>query len=281
MGWDVIDAFTRLEEREESRGAQAEIVEEDRDPPAPENRNVAPMRALSVPNGCSTVSRRRRIACGSASRRACTASRTSSCSSVGCAAQEPRTAATRRRPVATHRLVAFLCRHAELDAAERQRASATPLPLVHVGMEQRHCDRNPVKGIQKFDEEKRDRFLTDRELKALWNYLAEHPDIEAASCAMLILLTGCRPSEAMKARWSQHQLRDSDLDQASDKYEGQATAHFPLKRARCSGAAAAGDAQDLALNFPVANGPQQAPRAAPSVLERCPQARRPSGCLDL
>ena len=74
--------------------------------------------------------------------------------------------------------------------------------LFTLGMEQSHCDRNPVKGIQKFDETKRDRFLSDRELKALWNYLVAHPNIEAASCAMLILLTGCRPSEAMNARWS-------------------------------------------------------------------------------
>jgi len=40
---------------------------------------VAPMRALIVPKGCSTVSRRRRMAFGSASRRRCTAS--SMCSS--------------------------------------------------------------------------------------------------------------------------------------------------------------------------------------------------------
>ena len=40
MGWNVIDAFTRLEEREEARRAQAKSVEEDRDPPAPDNRKV-------------------------------------------------------------------------------------------------------------------------------------------------------------------------------------------------------------------------------------------------
>lgn len=74
--------------------------------------------------------------------------------------------------------------------------------LFTLGMEHRHCDRNPVKGIQKFDETKRDRFLSDRELKTLWKYLSEHPNIEASSCAMLILLTGCRPREAMNARWS-------------------------------------------------------------------------------
>ena len=66
------------------------------------------MRTLSVPNGCSTVSRRRRIACGLASRRACTASRTCSCSHRGmrrsgvrCALLLQRAAAARRRPVAT------------------------------------------------------------------------------------------------------------------------------------------------------------------------------------
>src|SRR5882757_5956920 len=41
---------------------------------------VAPIRIFSVPNGCSTVSRRVRIASGFLSRRACTASTTYSCS---------------------------------------------------------------------------------------------------------------------------------------------------------------------------------------------------------
>ena len=41
---------------------------------------VAPMRIFSVPNGCSTVSRRCRIACGFSSSRFCAASITCSCS---------------------------------------------------------------------------------------------------------------------------------------------------------------------------------------------------------
>ena len=44
---------------------------------------VAPMRAFIVPNGCSTVSRRWRMACGFASRRCCTASSRCSCSHRG------------------------------------------------------------------------------------------------------------------------------------------------------------------------------------------------------
>ena len=41
---------------------------------------VAPIRALIVPKGCSTVSRRWRIFSGCSSSRRCTASRTCSCS---------------------------------------------------------------------------------------------------------------------------------------------------------------------------------------------------------
>jgi hypothetical protein len=41
---------------------------------------VAPIYDLIVPNGCSTVWRRRRILAGFRSSRACTASRTASCS---------------------------------------------------------------------------------------------------------------------------------------------------------------------------------------------------------
>lgn len=95
-------------------------------------------------------------------------------------------------------------RHAAMSETPRNANALLQLlsRLFTLGMEQRHCDRNPVKGIQKFDETKRDRFLSDRELKALWNYLVDHPNIEPASCAMLILLTGCRPKEAINARWS-------------------------------------------------------------------------------
>lgn len=79
--------------------------------------------------------------------------------------------------------------------------------LFTLGSQHGHCDRNPVKGIRHFDIAKRDRFLTDRELTALWLHLASHPNTEAAVCTTLILLTGCRPSEAMGARWDDINLK--------------------------------------------------------------------------
>ena len=109
-----------------------------------------------------------------------------------------------RRKLSSFTQDEIAARHDTMSATPRNANALLQLlsRLFTLGMEQGHCDRNPVKGIQKFDEAKRDRFLSDRELKTLWTYLATHPNIEAASCAMLILLTGCRPSEAMNARWS-------------------------------------------------------------------------------
>jgi integrase len=61
---------------------------------------------------------------------------------------------------------------------------------------------NPCKGIQKNPEEGRERFFSAAELAAISDALAEYPGV-AADCVRLIMLTGCRPSEALKAAWEE------------------------------------------------------------------------------
>jgi integrase len=61
---------------------------------------------------------------------------------------------------------------------------------------------NPVRGIERNREEGRERFFSSAELAALTDALAEH-DTPAADCLRLIMLTGARPGEAMRARWSE------------------------------------------------------------------------------
>jgi integrase len=61
---------------------------------------------------------------------------------------------------------------------------------------------NPCKGIERNHEEGRERFFSAAELAAISDALAEYDGV-AADCARLIMLTGCRPSEAMKAEWSE------------------------------------------------------------------------------
>src|SRR6185369_9948555 len=61
---------------------------------------------------------------------------------------------------------------------------------------------NPCKGVARNPEEGRERFFSPKELAAISDALAEYPGV-AADCVRLIMLTGCRPGEAMQARWSE------------------------------------------------------------------------------
>jgi integrase len=61
---------------------------------------------------------------------------------------------------------------------------------------------NPCKGIKRNHEEGRERFYSQAELARIGDALAEYRG-PAADCIRLIMLTGCRPNEAMRARWSE------------------------------------------------------------------------------
>jgi integrase len=61
---------------------------------------------------------------------------------------------------------------------------------------------NPCKGIARNHEEGRERFFSKAELERIAEALAAYPGT-AADCARLIMLTGCRPGEAMQAEWSE------------------------------------------------------------------------------
>jgi integrase len=61
---------------------------------------------------------------------------------------------------------------------------------------------NPCKGIERNHEEGRERFFSQAELTAISDALARYQG-DAADAVRLIMLTGCRPIEAMKAEWSE------------------------------------------------------------------------------
>ena len=61
---------------------------------------------------------------------------------------------------------------------------------------------NPCRGIERNQEEGRERFFSSAELAALTDALAEH-DTPAADCLRILMLTGCRPGEAMRATWAE------------------------------------------------------------------------------
>jgi integrase len=61
---------------------------------------------------------------------------------------------------------------------------------------------NPCKGIRRNPEEARERFFSQAELAAISDALNEYPGV-AADCMRLVMLTGCRPGEAMQATWAE------------------------------------------------------------------------------
>lgn len=68
--------------------------------------------------------------------------------------------------------------------------------------------KNPAHGIESFKENPpRQRVLNDDELLRVLKAVAELPDVFARAAMILLLETGCRVSEALKARWA-----DFDLD---------------------------------------------------------------------
>jgi integrase len=68
-------------------------------------------------------------------------------------------------------------------------------------------DGNPCKGVARNREEARERFFSQTELAAIGDALASYPG-PAADCARLIMLTGCRPAEAMRAQWNEFDSED-------------------------------------------------------------------------
>ncbi len=90
---------------------------------------------------------------------------------------------------------------------------------------------NPARGVGKFDEEKRHRWLSDDELARLTVALIEHPNQKAANVIRLQLLTGARIGEVLSARWSDFDLKRGVWTKPSHHTKQKRTEHLPLASA--------------------------------------------------
>jgi integrase len=62
---------------------------------------------------------------------------------------------------------------------------------------------NPCKGVERNQEEGHERFFSEAELAALTDALQAYGATPAANCLRFVMLTGCRPGEAMRATWEE------------------------------------------------------------------------------
>ncbi|MGE5110635.1 MAG: tyrosine-type recombinase/integrase, partial [Acidobacteriaceae bacterium] len=98
--------------------------------------------------------------------------------------------------------------HASLKATpyRANRVAALLSTMFSFAKEQRICQENPVKGVKKYHEEKRNRWLTPEEMSSLANAISNYPDQNAADCIRLLMLTGAREGEALNATWKEFDI---------------------------------------------------------------------------
>lgn len=87
---------------------------------------------------------------------------------------------------------------------------------------------NPVKGIERFQEKRRERWLSDDELSRLLAVLAAHQNQRAANAVRFQLLTGARLGEVLKARWSDLDFERGVWTKPSHHTKQKRTEHIPL-----------------------------------------------------
>jgi integrase len=61
---------------------------------------------------------------------------------------------------------------------------------------------NPCRGVERNAENRRQQFLSPREIEKLWDWLDGHKDREGANIVKLLLLTGARSGEVFSMRWA-------------------------------------------------------------------------------
>ena len=101
--------------------------------------------------------------------------------------------------------------------------------IFNYGIELDWIASNPakVKGI-KFEEAKRERWLTVEELQKFREALDKYKDQSAANLGFFSMLTGSRASEALKARWEEFDLQRGVWTKPSHHTKQKKVEHVPL-----------------------------------------------------
>lgn len=87
---------------------------------------------------------------------------------------------------------------------------------------------HPVKGIKRYDEQTRDHWLQKEELSRFWETIDCYPSHRAALAIKLLIYTGARKNEALKATWDQFDLERQVWTKPSGSTKQKKQHHIPL-----------------------------------------------------
>jgi integrase len=120
--------------------------------------------------------------------------------------------------------------HAELKSTpyHANRVLALLSKMFSVAKDWGWCDENPTHGVARFHEDRRERWLTVEELQTFTAALDAYSDQRAANALRLLMLTGARASEVLKADWTQFDLKRGIWTKPSHHTKQQRIEHVPL-----------------------------------------------------
>jgi len=113
---------------------------------------------------------------------------------------------------------------------------------------------NPARGVPRFHEDRRERWLSEEEVRRFSNALDNYTDQNAANALRLLLLTGAREGEVLKADWGQFDLKRGIWTKPSHHTKQKKIEHVPLSGAAIALLNGMKPKGSSGLLFPGANG---------------------------
>lgn len=130
--------------------------------------------------------------------------------------------------------VAKLHRKMKATQVQANRVLSYLSGIFSYAIEQKLTKENPCVGIKKFQEERRERYASEEELENLIKALNTHPDQHAANAFRLLILTGARLSEVLKATWDMFDLQRGIWTKPSAHTKQKKVHNAPLSTAAVS-----------------------------------------------
>jgi integrase len=128
----------------------------------------------------------------------------------------------------TRRELEALHKHYQDTPYQANRALSLLSKMFNLAISWGWRDDNPAANIQKYQEEKRDRWLNQEELDRLWEVLERHSDHMTAYVFKFLILTGARKGEALGATWDQFDLEKGVWTKPSHLTKQKKKEHLPL-----------------------------------------------------